>query len=470
MKFTNLLGLECETDSNQIIEYPFDVVTLFTDPISLDFIENPIVLIDHMFNIYDYKIIFEWLSRSNKEPTTGIQLDKVKFVPIKNIIYAMMLLEIKENKLIFHQPNIDLLNYINIISCAFENNYAKNQNNELKLPKDSVMYLDLHMYTPNSDNEKSLTEYYCFTLEDLLVNDLFTGKRITNPILTDNGNIIDEKTLKLIPAVYHCYRVDELICKNRHKISECKLLFDKISAMFKNDNYKSKNCGSIIHKKLCQISHFFKNKKTLNFRCNDFYLEATKTYEYIYECYFKLLENIRNGQYKNFEKNKRIISDYVKFNVEAGKESYDANKIYKIEKIRYELQFPVVSNYSVYGDDLSLLDLSYSKFNKKCDGKAREYIGTDLKFTVFSNCEFSICSFICTDLNGTIFENCIFKESVFYKLELKDTQFINCNFDKTTFLGTMNSTKFFNCFFDNFTEKQLKIYQNNGSYSNYILN
>lgn len=521
MKFTNLLGLECFTDSNKIIEYPLNIANLFVDPISLEYFKAPIILKDHHFNIYDHDTIIEWLSRSNKEPITGSELKTVQIIYFKNMIYAMMLLEIKDDKLIFHQPNIDLLNFMNIMTNAFYNKYEKNvhYNNrindrnkfELNLPKDSVMYLDLKMYLTKyndkmtdqdkyfytdlsnlnesiiqhsadatyncigfDNNINPFIEYYYFSLEDLLINDLFTGKKIIDPILTMDGTLLDKNTLTLIPNRRHFFGVDELTYKSRNKLCECKIIFEKMLLLFDSKDDKPKDFKSIIKEKLCPVVGIFHIESSLNFINGDYYLEAIETYEHIYRCYCKLMNDINNGLYHNFEKNKKIISDYtkhnnVKFDYSAEMESNN-DEINKIIYIRKKLQFPIILSDSYYGDDLSLLDLSNSSFDKRCDGKDVEYVGTNLNCTTFSNCNFRRCSFIATELTNTVFENCEFKESLFYKVELKNTQFIDCKFERTKFLGTMNSTKFIRCNYDNFTIDKLNNYNVKGFNDEYELN
>lgn len=495
MIFKNLLGLECYTESDKTIEYSNDIINLFTDPISLDYLKIPILLVDNPFNIYEYENILEWFGHSNIEPILGTSVNSAnKYCILNNFIYAMMLLEYNNDKLYFHQPNIDLLNYINLVNHAFENKYKKNKKNEenkkyrsdfpTKLPlEDNLMYLDLNMYLvkydPNlsewekyvycdlsesninldketcgcvgsQNNKVPLSNYLDFTLEDLLINDLYTGKRITKPIITANHQILDEETVKLFPRGYRVGTVEELTSRG-DKLCDTNILFKKILEYFPNNNlFKLKDFNTAKGEKLCPMYNIFNDEKTLGLRKFDFYLSSTSTHEYIYNNYLKLLEDISNGKYPNFERNKTIISDYIKNNNEVGKESYGSQEG-KVEYIRNKLNFPVVSHYDVYSDDFSLLDLSHCEFDKKCCGKGREYIGTNLKNTKFKNCEFSVCSFIATELENTIFENCTFKESVFFKTCLKNTQFVKCNFDQTYFKNTMDGTILNNCVYDKYT-------------------
>lgn len=80
MKFTNLLGIECITESHQTIEYDIKLLSLFEDSISSSIMEKPIIQLNYPQNIYDLKVLFNWYSRSNVEP---LIVPKLKFkIPI----------------------------------------------------------------------------------------------------------------------------------------------------------------------------------------------------------------------------------------------------------------------------------------------------------------------------------------------------------------------------------------------------
>ena len=225
MIYTNLLGITCFTESNNIIKYDDKILELFKDSISCDFYKVPIVQFRFPQNIYDLKVLTHWYSQSDKEPLLGMTIEDANpyFVMI-DIIYAMTLLEYKDEELLFHQPNIDLINYKNIVREAFKNNYKMKENKKLLDTK--LLYLDLKYYLRKYDSNSIIGNYYTdftgydtsncknksygcinmpnnkipfkdytsFTLEDILINDEETGKRIDLPILK-NGSF-KQKTKK----------------------------------------------------------------------------------------------------------------------------------------------------------------------------------------------------------------------------------------------------------------------------------
>ena len=194
---------------------------------------------------------------------------------------------------------------------------------------------------------------------------------------------------------------------------------------------------------MCPINDiFYDNEKALGLRRSDFYLECTSTHEYIYKKYLELLDDIDNGKLIDFEKNRIAISNCVKKNMINVHGYYNQHEG---ELLRYHLNFPNLSHFKSYGDDLSLLDLSKSNFIKKCSGKGIEYIGTNLEESRFVNCEFTACTFIATNLNKTVFYNCMFKECVFYKLVTRNTKFIRCDLNNIKFKNEMSNTIFYKC-------------------------
>ena len=125
MIFTNLLGITCYTDSDNVIEYNNNIIELCKETILDSYLKIPIIQLNYPQNLYELEFLIEWYSMSNKEPNLEITIkDKNPYRIIMNIVYAMTLLEYKDNKLLFHQPKIDLLNYEHIINIVFPNNYV----------------------------------------------------------------------------------------------------------------------------------------------------------------------------------------------------------------------------------------------------------------------------------------------------------------------------------------------------------
>lgn len=420
-----------------------------------------------------------------------------------NIIYAMTLLEVNENKLIFHQPKIDLLNFRNIILAAFKENYKKNKSyiKLINLLYDDFLYLDLKYYlkkytkdinsehyidftlcdfssykkikktfncSGSENNEVLFESYYNFTLEDLLINDIITDKPIKKSMLTSIGEIVDEESLNYICDMHgYCgitYIYDDMYTVglefHSKKVVECDILFKKILDYFPdNKNFSEKKFIDIIKKKLCSIDEVFLEDKSLNIRNNDFYLYSCSTYEYAYNNYLKLLDDISKDKYPNFEINKKIISDCVKKNIIKVSDTHEK----KTTILRKNLGFPIFSE-GIYSDDVSLLDLSDQVFKKSCCGKGIELIGTLLNNTKFIKCNFSECMFIAANLNDTVFENCYFSNTLFFKLEAKNTKFVDCSFYDVKFKNDMNETVFDGCHFDRLYFQNYKIREENNVY------
>lgn len=155
MQYKCLLNYICQTKSTNIIKYPKEILNIFNDPINFTLMQSPIFIKNHPFEIYDKQSLITWFYRSNKEPVTGIELDKrFEFVYILNYYIAMILLEEHEDYLIFHKPDIDLINLCElvdyIIKCKnnkkinpthLDKNYIFNFN-----PCNKIIELDIDCY------------------------------------------------------------------------------------------------------------------------------------------------------------------------------------------------------------------------------------------------------------------------------------------------------------------------------------
>ena len=158
--YINLFGQKCFTKSEEKYTYSVDLLDIFKDCISLDLITNPVIIVSNSTVIYDQSNLIEWFSRSDTEPSTGIKMDsKFRTKYILNYIIAMTLLEHDEsnNNLIFHKPNIDLINLVKLV----ENIYKSKNNNTYS--DDETVYLDLDYYTQFTTKFKYKNKYTTHT-------------------------------------------------------------------------------------------------------------------------------------------------------------------------------------------------------------------------------------------------------------------------------------------------------------------
>jgi hypothetical protein len=152
-QYVSLLGKVCFTNSNKHIIYPKELLEIFTDPITLEIVKSPIIMNDTPFHIYDSNSLFKWLLTSDINPLTGEHMKNKEFevTIVNNYIMAMLLLEEHENYLIFHQPNCDLINFINLAHHIV--NYKKEQFENVEMPdldiNENLHILDIDAYYKN---------------------------------------------------------------------------------------------------------------------------------------------------------------------------------------------------------------------------------------------------------------------------------------------------------------------------------
>ena len=79
----------------------------------------------------------------------------------------------------------------------------------------------------------------------------------------------------------------------------------------------------------------------------------------------------------------------------------------EIESVRKSLGIPFIQEPSVYGIDVSMLDLSNAVFMNQ-NMKDVCFVGTDLRNTIFINCGFSSSTFVVADMRGAELRNCKF--------------------------------------------------------------
>ena len=426
MKFTNLLGINCFTKSEKIIEYPLELLELFIDPITLDYFKKPIVQNDYPHNVYDLATLCEWYAENDIEPLTGVKVvKKLNYCYLTNIICAMSLLEVGENKLYFHQPAIDLLNYIHLVKCAFDNNFTNKYEKDLFL-------LDIDYYLAMNDkptftNIKIIFDDYCyFNLEDILVNDIYTGERITQPILTNSN------TFK------HYIIQNDIKSKNDTELSkfpDCEILFGKISKYFPQNTSRTKKIGMVFKKVfednsigkqaiqcLCGFNECFENKALI-------YLNTAPTAKEIYENVYETNDE--------FKKIKKVISNLAKEIMSYGHKFHTLKKAFGFVNFSCHLQ----------EDDYSFIDIT----NLCIIGmktRSSYFMETNFSCSKLRDSKFMQSYFVASDFTNCVFEKCTFEECSFYKVKFTNTTFKDCIFDGTKCFDEIGSVTFENSSLD----------------------
>lgn len=493
LSYINLFGEKCFTSSERTIEYPIDLLKLFDDVISMTTIRCPVVLDDIPNTVFDRYNLIKWFSTSNVEPTTGTKMkSSIKYMVLLNYYVAMMLLEEKKGKLIFHQPKMDLYNLYKLVQKLQTHTKKTTKSTrcieyacQCKPLPESGVFLDEEMYITkkkddNNDNEDEVKEqqptkkikiepkekkiqavnadYTFFTLEDVLLNDMYTGLPITKPVIDSDGILRDrceEKESSVIcdPGQndfgYHYYTTSEtrqstngsFIMKTIQSIFQIKngkaTLSEKIHAAFDDRDIWSRDISRIIadyamiRKKpvpgKSNPSKTYFIFDSISFDCayerlhatggardDDFYMSCTTTYENMFQTFLKCLASFDTPKKKQeFNEKKKILSNLVKNHPSYVLSGTNMALI----PIRRIMNFPILSMETGYGDDFSLLDLEGCNFAATSEVmlKGVEFIGTNLKKVVFKNINFMVVSFIGMNMLSTLFINCKFSECLFYK-------------------------------------------------------
>lgn len=461
MIYRSLLGYDCITTSNTIIHYPKKLLELFSDPISFEELKEPIIMVDYPENIYDKSSLIAWLCQSNVEPMLNIKFKtkQIKFRKILNYHMALLLLEEKDDGLLFHIPNIDLIHLLILTNIIVERNNQADFSHKNNDGKD--IYLDLSYYENckidmgnglilhNEGKTKYIEEYGDYDLHDILIRDVFTRKKIINPVVNENGLYFDLETLTTINNYSSIF-----VHVNKYSAEQLNnsILLTKIYDFFKmhsidespNKSQRSydifdwtKNKDEKYIKMYDWFNYFFKKKAPLEFdlRKNDFYLSCSSTSENM----LTKLKEIKKSKekYKNFSSRRRYLSECVRENPDLlMKPVYGGNA--PMTKLKLDLGFPVLGSLdSTYEDDFSMLDLSNISFFSSSDAytdlKGRDFIGTNFNNSKFKNIHFSVCSFVGAKMRNVIFENCVFKECKFLNADLDGYELINTTGDSDSF-------------------------------------
>ena len=376
---------------------------------------------------------------------------------ILNYIVAMTLLEhdYVNNMLIFHKPDIDLINLIKLIEMIYK---SKNRNT---YSEDDIVHLDLDYYTKfttGREYKNNFTKYFKYKLEDILINDVYSGLPLVNPVIVNNV-ILNKESFIFKSSGYIVGSLQSELKKqdsNKDHVIEMKILVNKIKTYFTAEEFEEKDLEKTLKDGHCTFA-FYSNENGVK-RCfdtsvrsdvrnGDFYLYSTKTYEYMYKKYLEYKNMLTKPE---FQKKLKIIDNCFQKNTSlltSPKYGYSTEML----ELRENLNFPILSNEGPYTDDFSFLNISdmiLVPASKEVDLKGREFIGTNFSGTEFYNMSFSVCTFVASSLTNVTFNNCSFKECVFYKCDMNNCKFNNCSFDKKTRTMLTDETNNFNSYYD----------------------
>jgi hypothetical protein len=502
--FTNLLGYKCVTRSKKVIEYNLGMLDIFTDNITMDLIKFPVILKDSPVEIYDRDNIVTWFLSSNKDPMTGKEITgKVEFSHCLNVTVAMMLLERTENNLVFHIPDIDLINLFELVAHVISSNNRKKLQlyNFLGVPPDiildsNVVELDIESYyhkpaelrldqsyhsykdytnakikgkdqvQVSSKTIKRMVanciglpcdfgkskiyfeDHLTYDLADILLNDVITGEPLVTAILNE-GKIMNRTTLRRTGG-RRSETLDYWIFYDNDdcEYPNCNIIITKLRAIFKqygaSEAYMEKEMR--LKDQYYDFSNIFdyQNHRGLACRASDFYINSLSTAERMFQTYSTLVtDKVKlEKTYPNFEKKRSYLSSLVKSNPRFITQP---NVDDRLDHYRHKICFPVLTNLGYYTDDLSLLDLSETIFRApgRHDSITEAYV---------KGFEFIGCNLTRTRFRYIQFSVCSFVASECSHLKFSYCTFKECLFYKNN--GT--SIEFVGCQIDLITESRLK--------------
>jgi hypothetical protein len=439
--YISLNNYKVRRTQNEIKINPM-IKEMFIDPITLEYFKKPIYIPESKM-IYDYNSIKEWLLLSDKDPLTGIKIDKenIKSIPVLNYFMAMLSLEEQDDDLYFHPPNGNLLDILHVVKLIFDDQVCKKINNMVSL--NLLDYMD--EYTLDNDiinfdtKIKSGPITYTFSgkclFSPITFEDIFIKCPISRRIYNKTCLITDEGifTYPMEKSEHFCISrgntlsdfndfIDYEIKKeyNMEKWLEILNITDvkehKIKIINKSswetkykytdiDKLDAINTLEIEYPNmkyiLCQL---FEKNKNDDIVTRDWYLQVKSTEENIYQFFLKHKNTVNNKTVKLLSEllNKQDISQY-------GPDFVRKREFYNFPSI-------LKSTDMVYGNDYSFLEIK-DKIIKDKEFKMYYFVGTKFDNVQFVNCRFMHCVFIGATHKALIMIKCQFSGCSFYKIE-----------------------------------------------------
>jgi hypothetical protein len=433
--------------SKHCIKLDPKIKELLSDPISLSYFIKPIYIPDSGM-IYDKSTIGEWLLTSDKDPLTGIKINKneIEVIPALNYFLALLCLEEIGSDIYFHTPMGNIFDLLRIAVCIFNDQKLCQITDKISrvgradhdiISLNLLDYVDqftiknefvINFEINSISSRKSL--FYPVTLEDILVRCPITRKffdKMCN--ISDFGIFIHS----LIKGRFSSSRSNTM--------SECNDMFDskiekkciiqKWNDYFDHNHSQQNSTFALVEDfnntrkvnyfdvdKLDVIDIFgikYPNmgyllqykifKKPTSINNKDRYLEVKSTEENIYQFYIKHKDNINIKISKELSEilSKSKISNF-------GPEFVKKREFYDFPSL-------LNSNDMIYGNDYSFLEIS-NLCLRNTDFKMFYFVGTKFNHVIFHKCSFSSCAFIGADMDKLLFINCTFQSSSFYKTKI----------------------------------------------------
>jgi hypothetical protein len=424
--YKSISGYTCKTESIRGIIYPLSILEIFSDQYNPS---RPIIKYPVIFNNYicDKESVANTLYTKQKHQLFNHDTT-IKFIPIINLHMALLLLEIRNDCVIFHLPNIDIINLLHLTSyiIKYGNNKIKNSKYPVLDINQSVIQLDKNIYVDDCCSTDPFNSYFEYSLQDILVHDIFTGKILDNPVITKNGLILNRSTLKIDNYCNLNTTSQYLVNPGNFKLIGLPFRFQQIFANLKQHNIIiEKDVSKCFNATLIRLQEVF-NTNTIN----DLSLSYILAEKYGIHKYNNAIIEINNN--KKIKKQLENIANTIR----KKPILFTTNKHSRhrsVEQLKKSLGIGYLSLYGPFADQFSLLNLSNIHLNQTMiDGQ--EIIGTNFTNSVFNNIKFNWVIFINNNFNGAQFINCSFSNCRFINTNVSTVKlWQNCNFDQSTY-------------------------------------
>ncbi len=458
-----LAGYKVKRYDNEITQIfgKDDIKFLLTDPISLEWFQNPVYF---RGNLYEKTTIQKWFRKSDIDPLTGENIDgDSDLIPCNLIKYLLYAFEELEDCLIFHSPP----NCLKFAQRIGEYLPIKSiQGKDVDIQDISILgYLDTNeYYTARGSIQKCLgvQKNTRFDIRDLSDTEKLENCHVMNcyPLnkikeISTNGTIIENSinNYKLEEYILVSIATGKVLKPHELFLTKNGYLVDKEYVGTKINAIKSNDISNFLSEADPSKCESFKNIATQFIeKINQNYIETS--YKPVWDNFYgfgirsikdnnNLAIRIRSAAVRYYETLEEFrtlvsndptleiglkkISDLVTDNIICQEEFRTGKNI--IEDTREKLGIPFIQDpaNNTYGKDLSMLDLSGKMFRYK-NFKDYCFVGTNLKGALFMDCEFFCSSFVGANLKGAQFIYCTFN----YLQEFNGGPFYKTKIDTNT--------------------------------------
>lgn len=461
---------------------------LLTDPISLDYYKKPVFVTESKM-IYDLSVIRKWFTTSDKDPLTGINIDKnkIQIIPVLPYFLALLCLEQIDDDVYFHPPMGNIFDMLSIAKFLFEDRVVVNENKQgcVKkkddgkiwkykltngLSQDTVslnlndyfqniflieehnkswVYPDSHMYgvVPRDDIDVKYNNE-CF-IDEITLEDIIATCPVSRRTFIDQCRITKDGLFihSVIDGRSYCSSLDTV-----SNYCDCNFEPDNIIKItpWNNyfDNYSLLKPFTVIHKssfsnRLAYVDYndikdvdiintvYTKYKGFGSYRLENIFKKLTESVLYNgsrggNDCYLEVTST-KEKIYQFYKNNRDTIDKDV---VNCLSNILDTMKLTDFgPKFIKKREFFGIPSILVSEGMTYGNDYSFLKIKNKSvkDGyfKMVHFVGTQFENVEFINCQFACCSFTGADLKTVKFINCKFSECSFYETTCYKDNFIN---------------------------------------------